>query len=157
MVEVNIHQIPEGGLDFEATIDSKVMEIESLDRAKKISPVVCDLHAEMVEKQLVVRGEASMVLTCNCDRCLAETEVLIDTEDICIVVENSPDIVDLTNDIREDILLAFPQLFLCKSDCKGLCFSCGIDLNKDQCHCGEPIKEESPWDTLDNLNFDDEK
>lgn len=157
MIEVNIHQIPLDGLDFEAVISVESLEIEDLKRAKKATPVVCDLHASLVEKKLIVRGEASMVVTCNCDRCLVETEVLVDTEDICIVVENTPDIVDLTKDIREDILLAFPQLFLCKSDCKGLCFSCGQDLNKDQCHCGEQADEDSPWDTLDKLNFDDQK
>ena len=155
MVEVNIHQIPVDGLDFEAVIQADSLEIEDLKRAKKVTPVVCDLHASLVEKELIVRGEASMVVTCNCDRCHVETEVLVDTADICIVVENTPDIVDLTKDIREDILLAFPQLFLCDPDCKGLCFSCGENLNVNQCQCEQESKEPSPWDTLDNLNFDD--
>ena len=157
MIEVNIHHIPEEGMDFEATMPSSVLEIDDLNRADKVTPVVCELNASMSEKNLIVRGVATMVIYCKCDRCLEDTEVIVEAEDICIVVENTPDIVDLTNDIREDILLAFPQLYLCDPDCKGLCFGCGENLNKNQCTCEQESEEPSPWDTLDNLNFDDDK
>ena len=44
-----------------------------------------------------------------------------------ILVENMKlDIEELTS---EDIYLALPGKILCKEDCKGLCFICGIDKN----------------------------
>jgi uncharacterized protein len=38
--------------------------------------------------------------------------------------------VDLTANMREDIILELPQRALCAEDCKGLCPHCGKDLNK---------------------------
>ena len=157
MLQINIHHIPESGLDIDSTIPTSELEIPLGDRIKKITPLVCELKASMVEKDLVVRGNATLVANCACDRCLVEFEQVIQSEDICIVKENTPEIVDLTNDIREDILLAFPQLLLCREDCRGLCFKCGINLNEEECQCDSEDESSSPWDTLDNINFDSDK
>ncbi|MEO0142368.1 MAG: DUF177 domain-containing protein [candidate division WOR-3 bacterium] len=43
--------------------------------------------------------------------------------------------IDLSIGIREPIILAIPVAPLCKSDCRGLCPVCGIDLNKKKCSC----------------------
>lgn len=157
MLQINIHHIPENGLDIETTISTTDLDINPDDRIEKITPLVCELKASMVDKDLVVRGSTTMVVNCSCDRCLQKMEEIVVSEDICIVKENSPEIVDLTNDIREDILLAFPQLFLCEADCKGLCFNCGKNLNEGDCQCDSESESSSPWDTLDNINFDSDK
>jgi len=157
MIEINIHQIPEAGMDIETALPAEILEINEPERIIEMTPVICELKASMLNKDLVVRGDATIIAQCKCDRCLKDVEKDIYAEDICIVVENCPDKVDLTNDIREDILLAFPQTYLCKEDCKGLCFQCGINLNDKQCQCGETQKTDSPWNALDSLNFEDEK
>ena len=38
-------------------------------------------------------------------------------------------------DNEEDIFLDLPAKFLCKEDCKGICFTCGKNLNEGQCSC----------------------
>lgn len=157
MLQINIHHIPESGLDIENTISTEELDITTDERISSFTPLVCELKASMVEKDLVVRGSSTMVVNCQCDRCLKELEEVIQSEDICIVKENTPEIVDLTNDIREDILLAFPQLFLCGADCKGLCFNCGKNLNEGDCQCDSEDESSSPWDALDNINFDSDK
>ena len=157
MLQINIHHIPENGLEIDTTIPSAELEINTGDRIKKITPLVCELKASMVEKDLVVRGNTTLVANVACDKCLVEYEEIIESEDICIVKENTPEIVDLTNDIREDILLAFPQLFLCSDDCKGLCYKCGINLNLEKCKCDFESETSSPWDALNNINFDSDK
>ena len=45
------------------------------------------------------------------------------------------DIVDLTEPIRESLLLAEPLQALCRIDCQGLCPVCGADRNKGDCGC----------------------
>ena len=45
------------------------------------------------------------------------------------------DIVDITEVLREGLLLAEPITVLCKKDCKGLCPVCGVDRNVTECHC----------------------
>jgi len=37
--------------------------------------------------------------------------------------------------IREQVLLALPTRPLCDEDCRGLCPSCGADLNEGDCRC----------------------
>ncbi len=42
--------------------------------------------------------------------------------------------------ILEQIELAMPMKFVCREDCKGLCYNCGADLNEKDCQC---TKEET--------------
>lgn len=49
--------------------------------------------------------------------------------------------LDLTEGVRENLLLALPLRILCQADCRGLCATCGRDLNSGQCQCEaqEPV------------------
>jgi uncharacterized protein len=42
--------------------------------------------------------------------------------------------------VLEQIELAMPMKFICREDCKGLCYKCGADLNENACQC---VTEES--------------
>jgi DUF177 domain-containing protein len=48
------------------------------------------------------------------------------------------DKIDLTDFLREQILLQAPMKPLCSEDCKGLCQYCGQDLNVKDCGCQAP-------------------
>jgi len=37
--------------------------------------------------------------------------------------------------VLEQIELAMPMKFVCREDCKGLCYKCGADLNEGACLC----------------------
>jgi uncharacterized protein len=41
--------------------------------------------------------------------------------------------VDLTEVLRDLIMLALPGKHLCREDCRGLCPVCGADLNVQDC------------------------
>jgi uncharacterized metal-binding protein YceD (DUF177 family) len=43
--------------------------------------------------------------------------------------------LDLAPVIRDDLLLSLPIQALCRPDCKGLCPTCGINLNRERCDC----------------------
>ena len=45
------------------------------------------------------------------------------------------DVLDITEPLRESLLLAEPMQALCKEDCQGLCTVCGADLNDGDCGC----------------------
>jgi uncharacterized protein len=45
------------------------------------------------------------------------------------------DQIDLGHLIMEQFQLALPMKALCKEACKGLCPSCGTNLNTDSCDC----------------------
>lgn len=43
--------------------------------------------------------------------------------------------IDISKAISDAFLLNRPMKLLCKSDCKGLCVHCGINLNDKTCDC----------------------
>lgn len=43
--------------------------------------------------------------------------------------------IDLAPFIREQVLLALPMRPLCEDSCRGLCGSCGANLNEEPCLC----------------------
>jgi len=45
--------------------------------------------------------------------------------------------LDLTEAVRQYILMNIPMKALCKKDCSGLCPTCGKNLNEGKCSCPE--------------------
>ncbi len=46
--------------------------------------------------------------------------------------------IDLSPFIREQVFLALPMRPLCDEECRGLCPSCGVNLNHESCLCPAP-------------------
>lgn len=44
--------------------------------------------------------------------------------------------INLAPLIKEQVLLALPTRPLCEEDCRGLCGTCGVNLNFEKCACG---------------------
>jgi uncharacterized protein len=57
--------------------------------------------------------------------------------------------IDLSEAIRQNLLLALPMSPRCREDCAGLCPQCGKDLNEGPCSC-EPLVDER-WSALQDL------
>ncbi|HEY3364773.1 MAG TPA: DUF177 domain-containing protein [Symbiobacteriaceae bacterium] len=47
------------------------------------------------------------------------------------------DEIDLTEALQDNVLLELPMKPLCSKDCKGLCQTCGKNLNEGPCECQE--------------------
>jgi uncharacterized protein len=108
-----------------------------------------------------VAGETNV----PCRRCLTEVGVSVDEEAHFIYSSqgedsaDDPDVyafdaassrLDLKPAIRETWLLTVPGFAECRDDCKGLCPTCGIDLNTGTCDC-VPAAAESRWDALRSI------
>jgi uncharacterized protein len=86
-----------------------------------------------------------------CSRCLGDTAAHVSNEAHLIFaeadaegVEDDPDVfllddrspnLDLRPAVREQWLLNVPGYALCRDDCKGLCPTCGAELNLGPCEC----------------------
>jgi uncharacterized protein len=102
-----------------------------------------------------IEGEVAL----DCRRCLTETAGAVSDEVHLIFAEepdpDDPDVypidadareLDLRPAVREHWLLEAPGFALCRPDCKGLCPTCGTDLNAGDCDCA-PVPQ-SRWDAL---------
>ena len=111
------------------------------------------LEGEIVNTAGIVTVDAtiSFVLETRCDRCAAEVKLPFEVkmehglvsslndeenDDYILVEDMKLDIEELTS---EDIYLALPGKILCKEDCKGVCMTCGADLNEGPCGCEKEI------------------
>jgi len=52
--------------------------------------------------------------------------------------------------LREQILLGAPLRAICREDCKGLCSTCGKNLNTEQCGCSQVV-EDDRWSALKDI------
>jgi len=58
--------------------------------------------------------------------------------------------LDLTEVAREQMVLNLPEQVLCRDGCKGICVTCGKDLNEGNCSCdGDDI--DPRWAALKSL------
>lgn len=62
----------------------------------------------------------------------------------------SGDGMELTDALREQVLLGFPVKAVCKAECKGICPQCGKNLNEGSCGCKQEIHDPR-WDALKEL------
>lgn len=58
--------------------------------------------------------------------------------------------IDISDDVRQTLILAVPIKKLCKEDCRGLCPGCGANLNVEECRCGHEIIDPR-WEKLKKL------
>ncbi len=101
-----------------------------------------------------IEGEMSLA----CRRCLGDATGRVSEEAHLIYaeagaegVEDDPDVfllgdrsteLDLRPALREQWLLNVPGYALCRDDCKGLCPTCGAELNLDACDCAASVADQ---------------
>lgn len=113
--------------------------------------------------ELDAKGEAKLRLVC--DRCLEEFEQVLPfviqerfkKAESDGAAEPNPDIVMLEGDtvaldalIYDAVVMHLPSKVLCDEDCKGLCPSCGQNLNQGDCKC-DTRPTDPRFDILDKL------
>lgn len=149
---INISDIPEEGLTIQYEEDPLSLQ-EGINIDGKISIF---LKVFRVEEIVFVSGEIKVTLVLECSRCLVEfshplsssfridymplkemgkeKEYELKSDDLDKSFYKG-DKIDMTELIKEQILLSLPMQPLCSSECKGLCPVCGTDLNEGHCTC----------------------
>lgn len=163
MIQINPAHIGPEGLPLQGEEDAAFLDLDSFpEKLSAATPLKYDLYCSMAGADLLVTGSLKVTVEGACSLCLKESKKEIKAPSVCIHVENVPQDgpYDLTGEIREEILLAFPLRFQCKEKCKGICTGCGADLNEEKCSCSkkkkkqeEKVDKDSPWNALDALKL----
>jgi uncharacterized protein len=111
-----------------------------------------------------VKGDMSAAVRFECVRCLdrMERDIPLDFDEIFVKPGYAGDEdgyrytgeeISLDKMVYDAILLSMPQQILCREDCRGLCPTCGANLNETECGCAAADRagEESPFAALKNL------
>jgi uncharacterized protein len=122
-----------------------------------------------------LRGTLKGVLETECDRCLSRFDRPVETdievravlgegevppkaaggggeEEVAPIYLTAQTALDLSDAIREAVLLEIPIKNLCAEDCRGLCTQCGANQNLETCSCDRASRDQR-WSALRELSF----
>ena len=151
-MKIRVSEIPEHGIKLKGEEDKAILELDADGEIQVETPVSYSLEAQVVPGELIIRGSLSVDVSFRCSRCGERMTIKIREPSFIFAKEAGPDeSVDLTEEMREAIILAFPNYPLCSPDCKGLCAKCGANLKKKKCKCKD--KSESAWAALEGLKL----
>jgi len=93
--------------------------------------------------EITIEGTSTAQLNVPCDRCTKEVTMDINTEfsrNIHLHDEDDSAYLnginlDLIKFLNVEMIQVFPQKVLCKETCKGICPTCGQNLNEHECSC----------------------
>ena len=157
MAEFNVSQLLKSSIGT-----TRTYEIDERVNIGEDNPIVRgEVTLLRTNRGILVTGKLETELAVTCSRCLEQfhepatlqiEEEFFPTIDILTgaavtVPEDDPDaftidqnnILDLTEAIRQYALMAVPMKPLCRPDCKGLCPTCGKNLNVEGCGCPPPV------------------
>lgn len=137
-------------------------------------PVTWSVAISNVGDALLVSGTVEADAKTSCARCLEDVELSLfgEIEGYFLIGEDSEAPEDMDDDefdvlpddhyldlrplIEAALLLDIPLIPLCDDACKGLCPTCGANLNEGQCSCAqedaEPFREH-PFAALKDYRF----
>ena len=151
-MKINVKRIPADGESLSGSEPASIMELDEPD-VRFVNDVKYDLFAQVQGSALLVTGKLLTPATLICSRCLKTFAQPLHVEQFVFHQElTGEDFVDLTSNIREDIILELPQRALCRLDCKGLCPACGKDLNEGKCRC-KTSAGDLRWHALDRIKL----
>jgi len=124
--------------------------------ARVIKPVRVEGMITNTGHLLRLTAAVSTVVLASCSRCLDDVEIPLDlefTEYYCHesemdysagdaaekndVIVFQEEWLDLSDAVKENIILHLPMQILCDSDCPGMCPHCGSNLKNGKCECRE--------------------
>lgn len=152
-LQVDVTELPAGETFLTGEILLKDFEFSEEDVALK-SPIQVEIRLQKLGSHILAEGEAKVLAEMTCGRCVERfqaplqgsmfiqyipaSEVKSDGDEGVVeaeaVVPYEGKIVDLLDDVRQTVVLSVPIKKICRPDCRGLCPTCGKNLNTGGSH-----------------------
>jgi len=160
-VKIRIDEIKDKVIDLSAT--EEVAHFPALAALQEAGdcffpgPLRVQLTVAREYDHIRAQGRVATTVRLSCSRCLAEYDESIDTpftvfympakagttqdeevelsEEDLVSVTFEGDEIDFAREVSEQVLTDIPFKPLCREACKGLCPTCGTDLNQGACDC----------------------
>lgn len=169
MLVVDLNRLQrEGRARIEADIGTEAPFWHGTDVAPT-APLEVRLEAQQAGPDVVVRGRFAGAFALECRRCLEPVTARVE-EDVGLLYraasgdlgDEPPDVLplprraslDVTEPVREHVLVSVPRYAQCRSDCRGLCPVCGTNRNESVCDCVSNDVDDR-WAPLRRLRVDE--
>ena len=151
---VRLHEIRESGLKVSGEEANELLDLDQSPEVGDYGKINYDLRLRLTANELIVDGSVWADIELECARCgvFFSTTCINSAFLRAYEVKPGSDEVDISDDLREGILLQMPTYPVCKDSCRGLCAQCGTDLNKDSCQCNA-TQGDMRWGALDELDL----
>lgn len=154
-MKILVDEISEKGSEIKLTESIKDFDSSGEDVHLK-EPITLKANVERIGTKILIKGLIHALVQLECSRCLEEFLYHIDEPFTATFLPSEqrpkdPDLelesddldvsfydgktIDLTELVREQILLSIPMNPLCRLNCRGLCSECGKNLNEGRCYC----------------------
>ena len=161
-MKIDLTNIPSEGrrLNFEFSEDWWKQDSKEDRIVGLVNPVSGWIKIQPVGKRISVEGTLSTRLSLRCDRCL-ESYAWELSNDFWVFLSLPPftegldielsgddlnlefmhgSLLELDQIIKEQVILSLPMKTLCSGECRGLCPTCGCNLNLTTCSCSSKFK-----------------
>ncbi|MDA8197732.1 MAG: DUF177 domain-containing protein [Actinomycetota bacterium] len=127
-------------LDLVGSIDDMFVSSARVANDTEISVIG---RLEAAHPGILFTGSVKTKMITECRRCLSETseDLLVEVRELFLEggddEESYPfegEFIDLTEMVRDSIVLALPAAPICRADCKGICQVCGANRNDVDCN-----------------------
>ncbi len=144
----SIIEIPGGSVPFQCELETENLDFPSVKSYVQRPAAEGRIYNEA--GILHLEGKLTSEMVCVCDRCGEEFESLKEMDVEATIVEDNPEgdpslfvlegnEIDLDEVLSTCFILDMETKFLCKEDCKGLCSTCGKNLNFGPCNCRKSL------------------
>lgn len=145
------------------------------DAAQTVGPVHGHARFQKTNQGILAAGDFAATVRLQCVRCLDDfeqtlqipfSELYLPTVDLATgrpIPDAAKDDesfsidlhhhLDLTEMLRQQIILALPAQPLCRNDCLGICAVCGGNRNERACDC--ETQQNLQWQALTTLALDE--
>jgi uncharacterized metal-binding protein YceD (DUF177 family) len=150
-MKVHIQQIPDGGKRYEGEESNAMLDLHENDIAP-VSPVQYCLDVGLSDGGLFATGTVGVDVQLQCVTCLESFRYPIRIENFAIQLELAgAETIDLTEPVREDILLALPPHPHCDWNGERVC----PGIQAAQIPSAESSDDDAPnvWGALDQLKI----
>ena len=175
---IQVRELEAHPIDFDETLAPGALEL--IPEWRQISPLKASGRVQLVEERhgkhkliqdIRVTGNLKTRVETGCARCLEPVEQDISRDFDLLYRPQGADAgeketpvttaeaevsyyqgegLPLEDVLREQVLLGAPLRAICREDCKGLCASCGKNLNVEKCGCSQAL-EDDRWSALKDI------
>ena len=153
---IEVSKVSPEGSRYEGEEPASILDLDRNPLIKPECPVYYDVHVQKVAHEILVTGTLKVKLSVECSRCADFFSTTLTDSSFLRAYEapEGTEMVDVTEDIREDILVNLSPFPLCSDTCRGLCPQCGKNLNEGSCSCKPRAGKPGNWSALDKLKLE---
>ena len=148
---IEVAKLSPDGTPLVGEIPDTILGLENDKFARPDGPIQYDLFAYVVSHELIVKGTFKAPFKLLCGRCAEFFSTFLTVSSFlrAYPISDGVEKVDLTEDIREDILVEIPTYPACDWQGEGVCPYSGVNL--DEMKRFEAPPEDNPWGELDKF------